>query len=142
MHRSWLKTINQRTYALVGSVYKNTYWSYCIKSSLQAVEVFRLEGMGQIDREQVLLLSLCSLMNRINVCAMVGLSVHTAAPYSCGGGGDGVVLNDLLLRAHWCRTARWTGLWTEVTLGLLLHSGDGAVLVCEEKLLELRHLIF
>lgn len=33
------------------------------------------------------------------------------------------------------------GLLTEVTLGLFLHSGDGAVLVCEQKLLELGHLI-
>lgn len=73
---------------------------------------------------------------------MVGLSVHTATPYSRGGGGDGIVLNDLLLRAHWCRTARRTGLWTEVTLGFLLHSGDWAVLVCQQKLLELSHLIF
>lgn len=32
-------------------------------------------------------------------------------------------------------------LLTEVTLGLFLHSGDGTVLVCEEKLLELGHLI-
>lgn len=32
-------------------------------------------------------------------------------------------------------------LLTEVTLGLLLHSGDGTVLVCEEKLLELGHLV-
>lgn len=32
-------------------------------------------------------------------------------------------------------------LLTEVTLGLLLHSGDGTVLVCEEKLLELGDLI-
>lgn len=88
------------------------------------------------------MLSLCSLMNRINVCAMVGLSVHTAAPHIRGGGGDGVVLNDLLLRAHRRWTACWTGLWTEVTLGFLLHSGDGAVLVCEQKLLELSHLIF
>lgn len=82
------------------------------------------------------------LMDRINVCAVVGLSVHTAAPYSRGGGGDRVVLNDLLLRAHWCWTASRTGFWTEVTLGLLLHSGDGAVFVCEKKLLELSHLIF
>lgn len=97
---------------------------------------------GQVDGEQVLLLSLCSLMNGVNVCAVVGLSVHAAAPYSRGGGGDGVVLDDLLLSAHWRRTARRTGLWTEVTLGLLLHSGDGTVLVCEQELLELSHLIF
>lgn len=32
-------------------------------------------------------------------------------------------------------------LLTEVALGLFLHSGDGTVLVCEEKLLELGHLI-
>lgn len=32
-------------------------------------------------------------------------------------------------------------LLTEVTLGLFLHSGDGTVLVCEEKLLELGDLI-
>lgn len=32
-------------------------------------------------------------------------------------------------------------LLTEVTLGLFLHSGDGTVLVCEEKLLELGHLV-
>lgn len=38
---------------------------------------------------------------------------------------------------------RWRvcDLLTEVTLGLLLHSGDGTVLVCEEKLLELGHLV-
>lgn len=73
---------------------------------------------------------------------MVGLPMHTAAPYSRGGGGDGVVLNDLLLRAHWSWTARWTGLWTEVTLGLFLHSGDGTVLMCEQELLQLGYLIF
>lgn len=32
-------------------------------------------------------------------------------------------------------------LLTEVTLRLFLHSGDGAVLMCEQKLLELGHLI-
>lgn len=32
-------------------------------------------------------------------------------------------------------------LLTEVTLRLFLHSGDGTVLVCEEKLLELGHLV-
>lgn len=32
-------------------------------------------------------------------------------------------------------------LLTEVTLGLFLHSGDGAVLVSEQELLELGHLI-
>lgn len=85
--------------------------------------------------------SLWSLVNRVNVCAVVGLPVHTVPPYSRGGGGDGVVLNDLLLGAHRRWTPRWTALWTEVTLGLFLHSGNGTVLVCEEKLLELGHLI-
>lgn len=33
------------------------------------------------------------------------------------------------------------GLLTEVTLGLFLHSCDGAVLMREQKLLELGHLI-
>lgn len=51
-------------------------------------------------------------MDGVNVCAVVGLPVHAAAPYGCGGGGDGVVLNDLLLGARWgwtaCRTALWT----------------------------------
>lgn len=83
-----------------------------------------------------------TLVNGVNVCAVVGLSVHTAAPYGRGGGGDGVVLDDLLLGACWSWTACRTALWTEVTLGLFLHSGDGTVLVCEEKLLELSHLIF
>ena len=32
-------------------------------------------------------------------------------------------------------------LLTEVTLGLFLHSSDGTVLVCEEELLELGHLV-
>lgn len=85
--------------------------------------------------------SLLYLVDGVNVCAVVGLSVHTAAPYGCGGGGDGVVLNDLLLGAHWCWAACRTALWTEVTLGLFLHSGDGTVFVCEEKLLQLSHLV-
>lgn len=38
-----------------------------------------------------------SLVDGVYVCAVVGLSVAIAAPYSRGGGGDGVVLNDLLL---------------------------------------------
>lgn len=80
-------------------------------------------------------------MDGVNVCAVIGLPVHTAAPYGCGGGGDGVVLNDLLLGARWRWTACRTAVWTEVTLGLFLHSGDGTVLVCEEKLLELGHLV-
>ena len=56
--------------------------------------------------------SFLSLVDGVNVCAVVGLAVHAAAPYGCGGGGDGVVLNDLLLGACWrwtaCRTALWT----------------------------------
>lgn len=56
--------------------------------------------------------SLLLLVDGVNVCAVVGLPVHTAAPYGCGGGGDGVVLDDLLLGARWrwtaCRTALWT----------------------------------
>jgi len=40
-----------------------------------------------------------------------------------------------------CRSVFVFELLTEVTLGLFLHSGDGAVLVCEQKLLELGHLI-
>lgn len=51
-------------------------------------------------------------MDGVNVCAVVGLAVHAAAPYGCGGGGDGVVLDDLLLRARWRRAPRWTALWT------------------------------
>lgn len=80
-------------------------------------------------------------MDGVNVCAVVGLAVHAAAPYGGGGGGDGVVLDDLLLGACWGWTGCRAALWTEVTLGLFLHSGDGTVLVCEEKLLELGHLI-
>lgn len=80
-------------------------------------------------------------MDGVNICAVVGLSMHAAASYGCGGGGDGVVLDDLLLGACWSRTARWTALWTEVTLGLFLHCCDGTVLVCEEKLLQLGHFI-
>lgn len=64
------------------------------------------------DHREQGLLGLYYLVNRVNVCAVVGLPMHTVAPYSRGGGGDGVVLNDLLLRAHWCWTARWTRLWT------------------------------
>lgn len=41
-----------------------------------------------------------SLVDGVNVCPVVGLPVHAAAPYGCGGGGDGVVLNDLLLGAR------------------------------------------
>lgn len=51
-------------------------------------------------------------MNGVNVCAAVGLSVHTAAPYGGGGGGDGVVLNDLLLGTCWGGAHCWTALWT------------------------------
>lgn len=82
-----------------------------------------------------------TLVTGVNVCAVVGLPVHTAAPDGRGGGGDGVVLNDLLLRARWRRTPRRTALWTEVTLRLFLHSGDGTVFVCEQELLELGHLV-
>lgn len=53
-----------------------------------------------------------SLVDGVNVCAVVGLPVHTAAPYSRSGGGDGVVLDDLLLGAHWSWTACRTALWT------------------------------
>lgn len=80
-------------------------------------------------------------MDGVNVCAVVGLAVHTAAPHGRGRGGDGVVLDDLLLGAHWGWTACRTALWTEVTLGLFLHSGDGTVLVCQEELFKLGHLI-
>lgn len=46
------------------------------------------------------------------------------------------------LVAHACVCVVFTlELLTEVTLGLFLHSGDGTVLVCEEKLLELGHFI-
>lgn len=51
-------------------------------------------------------------MDGVNVCAVIGLPVHAAAPYGCGGGGDGVVLDDLLLRARWRWTPRRTALWT------------------------------
>lgn len=51
-------------------------------------------------------------MDGVNVCAVVGLSVHAAAPYSRGGGGDGVVLDDLLLGARCGWTACWTALRT------------------------------
>lgn len=40
-----------------------------------------------------------------------------------------------------CASVFMFELLTEVTLGLFLHSGDGTVLVCEEKLLELGHLV-
>lgn len=40
-----------------------------------------------------------------------------------------------------CVSAFMFELLTEVTLGLFLHSGDGTVLVCKEKLLELGHLV-
>lgn len=53
-----------------------------------------------------------SLVDGVNVCTVVGLPVHAAAPDGCRGGGDGVVLNDLLLgaRRRWasCRAALWT----------------------------------
>lgn len=56
--------------------------------------------------------SVLFLVDGVNVCAVVGLPVHTVAPYGCAGGGDGVVLNDLLLGAGWrwtaCRAALWT----------------------------------
>lgn len=51
-------------------------------------------------------------MDGVNVCAVVGWAVHAAAPYGCGGGGDGVVLDDLLLRTRWRRAPRRTALWT------------------------------
>lgn len=40
-----------------------------------------------------------------------------------------------------CESMIMFELLTEVTLGLFLHSGDGTVLVCEKKLLELGHLV-
>lgn len=53
---------------------------------------------------------------------------------------SGVTLN---MYFHLCVIADWLkALLTEVTLGLFLHSGDGTVLVCEKKLLELGHLVF
>ena len=58
------------------------------------------------------IVSLLSLVDGVNVCAVIGLPVHTAAPYGCGGGGDGVVLNDLLLGARRGRTACRTAVWT------------------------------
>lgn len=100
------------------------------------MQLLTLREQGRCGSESV-----SSLVDGVNVCAVVGWPVHTAAPYSGGGGGDGVVLNDLLLGAHRRRTPRWTALRTEVTLGLFLHSGDGTVLVCEEELLELGHLV-
>lgn len=57
-------------------------------------------------------LPLLPLVDGVNVCAVVGLAVHAAAPYGCGGGGDGVVLDDLLLRARRRRAPRRTALWT------------------------------
>lgn len=51
-------------------------------------------------------------MDGVNVCPVVGLPVHTAAPYGCGGGGDGVVLNDLLLGARWRWASRRAALRT------------------------------
>lgn len=54
-----------------------------------------------------------SLVDGVNVCpVVVGLPVHTAAPYGCGGGGDGVVLNDLLLGARWRWASRRAALRT------------------------------
>lgn len=51
---------------------------------------------------------------------------------------EGVVLVKL---PSVCVSVFMLELLTEVTLGLFLHSGDGTVLVCEEKLLELGHLV-
>lgn len=62
-------------------------------------------------------LPLLPLVDGVNVCAVVGLAVHAAAPYGCGGGGDGVVLDDLLLRARRPRAPRRTALWTCVVGG-------------------------
>lgn len=53
-----------------------------------------------------------SLVDGVNVCAVVGLPVHAVTPYSRGGGGDGVVLDDLLLGACWGWTAGRAALWT------------------------------
>lgn len=52
-------------------------------------------------------------MDGVNVCAVIGLAVHAAAaPDGRGGGGDGVVLDDLLLRARWRRATRRAALRT------------------------------
>lgn len=52
-----------------------------------------------------------SLKDGVEARAGAELPQHSIAPY-CGGGGDGVVLDDLLLGAHGagtsCRTAFWT----------------------------------
>lgn len=56
--------------------------------------------------------SLAWLVDGVNVRVVVSLPVHTAPAYRCGGRGDGVVLNDLLLGARWRRAARRTALWT------------------------------
>ena len=51
-------------------------------------------------------------MDGVNVSAVVSLSVYTAAPDCRGGGGDGVVLDDLLLGTYWGRAAGRTALRT------------------------------
>lgn len=56
--------------------------------------------------------SVRALVDGVNVCTVVGLPVHTAAPYGCRGGGDGVVLNDLLLGARRRWASCWAALWT------------------------------
>jgi hypothetical protein len=68
---------------------------------------YRLGGAGVLWS-----LSVLSLVDGVDVCAVVGQAVHSAAPYSCAGGGDVVVLDDLLLGAGWGRAACWTAVWT------------------------------
>lgn len=82
-----------------------------------------------------------SLVDGIDVCTVVKLAQHSTAPYCRGGSGDGVVLDDLLLGADGGGTSCWATLRTEVPLGLFLHSSDGTVLVCQQELFELCHLI-
>lgn len=72
--------------------------------SAETLTVFRVVLWSRLQSVQ-------SLVDGVNVCTVVGLPVHAAAPYSCRGGRDGVVLNDLLLgaRRRWaaCRAALW-----------------------------------
>lgn len=60
-------------------------------------------------------------MDGVDICAVIGCRA---------GGGDGVVLDDLLL-GYRSGTSCRTAFWTEVTLRLFLHGGDGTVLVCQ-----------
>lgn len=55
------------------------------------------------------------LKNGIQVCSVGGELAEGGASYylaPCRGSGDGVVLDDLLLRASWDRAGRRATLWT------------------------------